>query len=166
VEVFPCRARTRLVLVSLSFHCGEGPSVEGTAGMHSCWALARVVLGADGRHSGLCEAVSPHVLQRETERPLRRTCTHEDERTAGPAGGEGSRATAWEAGYLSATKCLGYCCCCSGCEGHRGAQGTHRRLGEVGYLFAALVRGGCVTSVTDLTGHWQHDARGEGYVDQ
>jgi hypothetical protein len=150
-EVFPCRARTRLVLVSVSFRCGEDPSAEGTAAKHSCWALAMVALGAGGRHSGLCEAVSPHVLQREIERPLRRTCTHEDERTAGPVDGEGSQATAWEAGYLSATMCLG--CCCSDREGHRGAQGTHRRLGEVGYLFAVQVRGGDVKSVTGLTDH-------------
>jgi hypothetical protein len=163
-EASPCHARTRPVLVFLSFHCGEDPFVEGNAARHFCWALGKAALGVGDRHSGLFEAVSPHVLQTETGQPLQQTCTHEDERIEGPVGGEGSQETAWEAGYSSATRCLGYCC--SGCEGHRGALETHRRLGGGDCLFAAQARGGYVTSVIDSTAHWQHGETAEGCEDQ
>lgn len=156
VVAFPYPARTRRVLVSLSCRCGGDPYFAGKAEMHSCSAWATAGLGVGGHRSGRCGAGDPRVLPTESAQPPRRTCTHADEPTAGPAGGAGrSRATAGEAGGLNATSCRG-CCCCSGCEGRRGARGTHPRWEAVGCLFAGQVRDGYATSARDLMGRWQH----------
>lgn len=152
---FPCRVRTRLVLVSSSCRCDVALRLAGRIAMRLALAWAMAGSGVDGRHSGRGGVGDPRGLQIRIERLPRQICTRVGGQTVAAAADlAGSLAKAAAADDSSASCCPG--CCCSGCGERRAARGIHLRWVAVGYSFALRERGGYATFATGLMVRWPH----------